>query len=285
MKTLTVSLFLLLSFEICRGQSSYKGLTPGKSSRAEVERVLGRPVKEHSKTLIEYGPQQLTGRIYVQYRTASAVVERIELVCGLESSTCDDFTQSLNLRLPSQSETGTSKDGKWTMLYGAPHFIVLIGGSTDTTSGQDSTSRVAFYSRELYEAEFVRVEDANKAAEIKAEEARRSAPPLTGSYGEITGIVMLKAADGSLQPVAGATVEFYRSDDGPTVMRTRADKYGVFQLVGLSQTANWVVVVSGAGLKWSYRAGVRTPIAGLEIVAEPGDGGVPTREQVLAEIK
>jgi len=283
-KIVTVMLLILLTAVVSSAQTSYKGLTPGKSTRSEVERVLGRPVKEHSKTLIEYGPQPLTGRIYVQYRTDSAVVERIELVCRLENSTCADFTRSLSLRLPEQSETGTLADTKWTMLYGPPHFIVMSGDAAGMTGDSDATSRMAFYSRELYQAQFVRVEEANKAAEIKAEEARRSPPPLTGGYGEITGIVKLRAPDGSLQPVANATVHFYRIDP-PNHVQTKTDRHGIFQYVGLSQTATWVVVVSGPGLKWAHLDGVRTPVAGLEIIAEPGDGSVPTPGDVANAIK
>jgi len=285
-KILTVMLLILMTALVSSAQTSYKGVMPGKSRKVEVERVLGQPVKEHSKTLIEYGPQPLTGRIYVQYRTGSVVVERIELVCRLENSTCDDFTRSLNLRLPDQSNTGTLADDKWTMLYGPPHFIVMSGGSAGLTGDGDATARMAFYSRELYEAQFVRAEEANKAEEIKAEEARRSPPPLTNLYGEITGIVKLKAADGSLQPVANAKVEFYRTDlmKSP-VFVTKTDRYGVFRYVGLSQTTNWVVVVSGAALKWAHLDGVRTPVAGLEIIAEPGDGSVPTSSDVENAIK
>ena len=283
-KILTVMLLIVVSAVVSLAQTSYKGLMPGKSRKLEVERVLGRPVKEHSKTLIEYGPQPLTGRIYVQYRMDSAVVERIELVCRLESSTCDDFTRSLGLRLPEQSETGTLADSKWTMLYGPPHFIVMSGGSAGMTGDSDPTARMAFYSRELYEAQFVRVEEANKAAEIKAEEARRSPPPLTGVYGEINGIVKLRAADGSWQPVANAAVDFYRTDL-PNHIQTKTNRNGIFQYAGLSQTGNWVVVVSGPGLKWAHLDGVRTPVVGLEIVAEPGDGSAPTSQDLENVVK
>jgi hypothetical protein len=44
----------LLSCAACFGQTSYKGLTPGSSMRADAARVLVRPVKELSKTLVEY---------------------------------------------------------------------------------------------------------------------------------------------------------------------------------------------------------------------------------------
>lgn len=42
-KTIGVAVFLLIACIAVSAQTSYKGLTPGKSARAEVERVLGGP--------------------------------------------------------------------------------------------------------------------------------------------------------------------------------------------------------------------------------------------------
>src|SRR5216684_1558924 len=97
-----ITLFALLSCSVCLGQSSFMGLTPGKSTRADVERVLGRPVKNVSETLVEYAPRQLklihagvtsnSGKIYVQYRDGSptAVVERIEQILCARSTKIND---------------------------------------------------------------------------------------------------------------------------------------------------------------------------------------------------
>ncbi len=41
-----IILIVMLGWATCFGQSSFKGLTPGRSTRADVERVLGQPVKE-----------------------------------------------------------------------------------------------------------------------------------------------------------------------------------------------------------------------------------------------
>lgn len=110
--------FLLLHSVASFGQSSYKGLTPGKSTRVDVERVLGRPVNKVSETLIEYRPQPLTGKIYVQYRRSSPVVERIEFLCRTENSTCNDLIKSLYLSLrPLPGEK--SFTGSWTRTNGS----------------------------------------------------------------------------------------------------------------------------------------------------------------------
>lgn len=284
-KMITATIFLLLACVTGVGQTSYKGLTPGKSTRVEVHRVLGLPVKKVSETLIEYRPQPLTGKIFVQYRQGSPVVERIEMLCRQETSTCNDLIKSLNLRLPEQPDSEKVDEKKWKFLYGSPLFVVTSGDMADVTGDNLPPARLAFYSRGLYEADFVRVNEANEAATVKAEEDRKKPPPLSGAYGEITGIVKLRAADGSMQSVPGATVDFYRTDGIPGHMQTKADKNGVFVSVGLSQTAKWVVVVSGPGLKWTYSNGVQTPVEGLQIVAEPGDGARPTLEQVMSAMR
>ena len=52
-KTFCVMLVLLLACAVSVGQSSFQGLTPGQSTRSDVERVLGQPVNTVSDTLIE----------------------------------------------------------------------------------------------------------------------------------------------------------------------------------------------------------------------------------------
>ncbi|HXT63269.1 MAG TPA: carboxypeptidase-like regulatory domain-containing protein [Pyrinomonadaceae bacterium] len=277
-RTALIIICLLLSCVTCFGQSSYRGLTPGQSTRADVERVLGQPVNKVSATLIEYRAQPLTDKIYVQYRQGSTVVERIEVLCRLANSTCEDLIHSLNLRLPAKSDSEKVDEEKWKFLYGAPRFIVTSGVMADVIGDSLPASRLAFYSRELYEAEFVRVGEANKATITKAEEDRKT-PPVPEA-GQITGIVKLNG-----NPVAGATVELYRTDGLSGHFETKTDRYGIFiWFGGLSGT--YVAVASGAGMKWTYVKGLNIPVASaLEVVAEPGDGARPTQAQVMAAIR
>ena len=273
-----IILCLLVACGTCFGQSTFEGLTPGKSTRADAERVLGQPVKKVSETLIEYRPQPLTSKVYVQYRQGSPVIERIEVLCRLASSTCDDLIKSSNLHLPEEPNSGKADEQKWKFLYGSPLFIVTSGDNADLVGDRLVPSRVAFYSRELYEAEFVRVGEANEAAIAKAQEDRKK-PPIP-QPGQITGIVKLNG-----NPVAGATVELYRTDALSGHFETKTDRYGIFiWLGGLSGT--YVAVVSGPGMKWTYVSGLNIPVASaLEIVAQPGDGARPTQAQVMAAIR
>ena len=143
----TIILFILLSCVTCFAQSSFMGLTPGQSTRAEVERVLGQPVKKVSETLIEYRPQPMTSKVYVQYRKDAAVIERIEVLCKLEKSTCHDFIKQLNLTITDDDWEASSGEDWLTekKYYRAPFYVVLTGTS-------ENFQRMAFYSRDLYEA-------------------------------------------------------------------------------------------------------------------------------------
>src|SRR5438477_7509869 len=100
---------LLLSCAPCFGQSTFEGLTPGKSTRADVERVLGRPIKKISATLVEYSGGADANNIYVQYADESLAAEalRIELFCesGLGAKDPRDGCRVLYKRLVPESHS------------------------------------------------------------------------------------------------------------------------------------------------------------------------------------
>ena len=60
MKNAILTFLLLVTAVTCFSQTSYKNLSPGKSTRADVERMFGQPVQSVSKTLAEYKSQRLT---------------------------------------------------------------------------------------------------------------------------------------------------------------------------------------------------------------------------------
>lgn len=175
---------LLLVFFICTavttgfGQAAFLGLKAGVSTKPEVERVLGRPVKQVSPTLIEYAPKQIklksenkyvsSGKIFVQYRdvSAAAVAERIEMIIcepiafGKSDDACDIVAMHREFD-PAVENWGGTLDAKITIdekngfkmirYFGTPRYMVR----TDLhrrTGGSTVEARWAFYSRELYES-------------------------------------------------------------------------------------------------------------------------------------
>ncbi len=172
-KSKRVSLFWLaiaiamIAANSVTAQSSYKGLTPGKSTRAEVARILGQPIKTYSDTLVDYGPQSQTSKVRVQFRVDSTIIERIEVFCWTETSTCDEFAKTARVNLAAD-HTETMQGDKFRVFYPSPAFVVASGEMADVTKEKIQASRLGFYSRELFEAELKKARDAGEEASIQA---------------------------------------------------------------------------------------------------------------------
>lgn len=155
-----IILLLLLACATGFGQSSYKGLTPGTSTKADVLRVLGKEVKQASQTLLEYtepGPEGIP-QIFVQYRdtSAAAVVERIELVCD-RGGECWKAVFGDPLIADAKREgreyadiTVRENSGAFIrrVYFGPPLFLV----STWSINREKPQSRLGVYSPELFES-------------------------------------------------------------------------------------------------------------------------------------
>jgi tetratricopeptide (TPR) repeat protein len=100
--------------------------------------------------------------------------------------------------------------------------------------------------------------------------------------GPIEGTVKVKNADGSMKPVEGAKIDVYRTDiKGHYEVKT--DKAGHYVRLGMPLQGTFLVVVSGPGIQWSYQNGIRlAQMSVVDFVVNPGDGSVPTLEQIQA---
>lgn len=102
---------------------------------------------------------------------------------------------------------------------------------------------------------------------------------------QVEGTVKLKGADGVLKPVAGAQVDLYRTDVKGQYS-VKADKSGRFIRLGIPVQGTFTVVASGPGCEPTWLTDVRvSQVPSLDLVLNPGDGSVPTYDQVLATIK
>ena len=157
-----IILFVLIACATGLAQTSYMGLTPGQSTRADVERVLGRPVKEVSKTLVEYKAPDAAWKLYLQYRDelSTATVERIERTCRYyaaddpercTSGVKEFYTQTIKDARAAEERSKQQDDGdQHVIYYGAPWFIVLILNPGPDPG--DYEYKFGFYSKELYES-------------------------------------------------------------------------------------------------------------------------------------
>lgn len=177
--------FLTLANLPSSAQSSFMGLTPGKSTRSDAQRVLGAPKTKTSETLSEYkAPSDKKKyvreedlwstaegglvKIYVQYSdgSAAAVIVRIELICESSYNFCnlgeiindpagDKLVQTDAVVDAMTSKTENSEDShykKFQTFHGAPVYVVH--STISKVKGFETSSsevRWGLYSKKLYE--------------------------------------------------------------------------------------------------------------------------------------
>ncbi len=130
-----------------QAQVAYRNLQPGRSSRTDVERVLGGMVRQVSPTLAEYGPPSAeVKKIYVQYRAEKQIVERIEVLL-VRPAARDALLQQLHLKSPASSSRDSN--GRLIEYFGPAECIALTYEGPSTAAG---ISRVGFYSPTLFSA-------------------------------------------------------------------------------------------------------------------------------------
>lgn len=102
--------------------------------------------------------------------------------------------------------------------------------------------------------------------------------------GPIEGTVKVRNQDGSLTPVAGATIDIYRTDINQK-WDVKTDKGGKYIRLGMPLAGVFIVVASGPGIQPTWINNVRLAASPtVDIVANPGDGSTLTLEQVKADI-
>lgn len=104
--------------------------------------------------------------------------------------------------------------------------------------------------------------------------------PAFAQVGELRGSVFMQQADGQKVPLADARIDVYRTDIKGQY-DTKTNKKGEFVFAGLPFTGTYTVVASHATAKANFVPGVKVGRgAPVEITVTPGDGKVPTREEL-----
>ena len=109
-----------------------------------------------------------------------------------------------------------------------------------------------------------------------------SAVVTNAQVAQVTGKVTLKQADGSVVPVANATIDIYRTDI-KWQAQVKTNKKGEYMHAGVPFIGVYTIVASAPGASPDYRPDVRVsqrPTIDFELT--PGDGSRPTLEQVKA---
>ncbi|HSI89393.1 MAG TPA: hypothetical protein VK918_10075, partial [Pyrinomonadaceae bacterium] len=95
------------------------------------------------------------------------------------------------------------------------------------------------------------------------------------------GVVKIRKADGTTEPVEGALVEPYRMDvSRGKLSSTKTNRRGEFSFVGFMFGQDIALAISGPGISPRVHPGVKAGMEGIEIIVEPGDGRVLTEEEV-----
>ncbi len=112
-----------------------------------------------------------------------------------------------------------------------------------------------------------------------------SAIAASAQTGQLRGHVVIKQADGTSVPGAGAQIDVFRTDL-PGNYPTKADKKGQFVYAGLPYVGRYIIAASAPNAAPSVLGGI---LAGrdtdYEIVLGPGDGRRYTVEEAKAAIK
>jgi tetratricopeptide (TPR) repeat protein len=109
-----------------------------------------------------------------------------------------------------------------------------------------------------------------------------SAASISAQVGQLRGSVKLIGADGHPAPVAGATVDVFRTDL-PGDFHTKSDKKGEWVFAGLPYVGTYIVSISAPGAQPNAKGGVK---AGREVpvdvILAAGDGRRLTSEEAKA---
>ena len=100
----------------------------------------------------------------------------------------------------------------------------------------------------------------------------------------VRGRVELKKADGTVEPVAGAKIEGYRTDAKGKIASAKTNKKGEFAYAGLPLGQTFVLVASGEKIAPGMRPNVRAGFEDVVITVNEGDGKVLTEEEVRAAV-
>lgn len=95
----------------------------------------------------------------------------------------------------------------------------------------------------------------------------------------VRGRVLLKKADGSTEPVAGATIEPYRTDIKGKLSPTKTDKKGNFSYAGFILGQTFAFAVSAPNIQPTVFPNVRAGMDDVTITVYAGDGKRLTEEE------
>jgi tetratricopeptide (TPR) repeat protein len=107
---------------------------------------------------------------------------------------------------------------------------------------------------------------------------------VSAQTGQLFGEVVMKQADGTTAPVAGATIDVYRTDLTGH-FPTKTDKKGKFVFAGLPFVGTYIIVASAPNARPDVLGGVKVGREGTyKLILTPGDGRQLTEAEAKAMV-
>lgn len=137
----------LLVVAVCFGQISFQRITPGNSTRSELTRVLGQPLRAVSATVFEYNPPAGIARVEVEYESAGEdpTIKHIEVYLPRPISR-PALIQKFSL--PQQSDAKKANQQGNLVEYFSGSALLALTYSTPTEIG--GVISIGYYSKELF---------------------------------------------------------------------------------------------------------------------------------------
>lgn len=276
-RTLIAILWLTFACVMAFGQTSFQGLTPGQSTRSDVARALGQPVRKISAKLFEYDPPAGIANVEVTYSAGSDLVERIE-VYFLKPISRPALIQKFDLSQRAD-QSRTNAEGKLVEYFADSSLLALTYAAADTSSG---VSHVGYYGQQLFAAALgitpSRAQPSTGGADgAEAGGNSNACGYLLGSgiynkwveLGEERGVLgcpVTSEAEAAPSPegTTGRYAKFSVSNEGGAIFWHRDGKY-----------AGQSFETHGAIYKFFSNVGGSSSWLGLPISDEYGDYGVP----------
>jgi|GEM_PF-6248530 len=146
------------------GQSAFQDITPGASTRNDVERVLGQPVRSRGASAFEYKAPDGIARLEVEYRAGSAIVERIE-VYFLRPISRAALVQKYSVPQRADAKKANA-EGKPVECFGGSALLSFTYATAEESGGVAS---LGYYSRDLFDT-FTGVQSQGRQPSLPAAE-------------------------------------------------------------------------------------------------------------------
>jgi hypothetical protein len=137
--------FVLSIWAIGLGQSAFQDITPGASTRNEVENALGQPVRTIGANVFEYKAPAGIAKVEVRY-DGSSVVERLE-VYFLKPISRSALLQKYSLSERADARKANA-EGKPVEFFGGSALLAFTYATADESRG---VATVGYYSGDLFE--------------------------------------------------------------------------------------------------------------------------------------